>query len=543
MSVRPSRTGSPLLVVAHDEPATRERVCHELERRYSCDYEVLGVPRATAATALSALEREAALVLAAPGRDDEQLFGGVRERCPAAKRALLVPWLGWADPETASAVRTAAGRGWIDLYVLEPGATPDEVFHRTVSELLQERARLVGTGPAGAVVRGPNRSRHVHELQATLAALGIPHRHEPDEGPPTVLLAGQEPLVGPRPADVAAAVGFPTDALDGEADLVVVGAGPAGLGAAVYAASEGLRTVVVDRRGIGGQAGSSSLIRNYLGFARGVTGGELAQRAYQQAWLFDARFRVLQPVSSLEREGDRHVVGMADGSCVAARAVVLALGVDYVRLAVPDAEELEGSGIYYGASPAEAQAFAGERVAVVGGGNSAGQAALHLARYAAHVAVLVRRRSLDETMSRYLIDALEAAPNVSIRGGTQVQRALGEGRLEAVELDAGGSTETLPLAGLFVLIGARPRTDWLPEAFLRDERGFLVTGPRLLDEERGRALWALRRAPRALETSVPGVFAAGDVRARTVKRVAAAVGDGAAAVAQVHEHLAGEAET
>jgi len=398
--------------------------------------------------------------------------------------------------------------------------------------------------PLVGVIMGSKSDWATLRLSAeTLAALGIPHRHEPDEGPPTVLLAGQEPLVGPRPADVAAAVGFPTDALDGEADLVVVGAGPAGLGAAVYAASEGLRTVVVDRRGIGGQAGSSSLIRNYLGFARGVTGGELAQRAYQQAWLFDARFRVLQPVSSLEREGDRHVVGMADGSCVAARAVVLALGVDYVRLAVPDAEELEGSGIYYGASPAEAQAFAGERVAVVGGGNSAGQAALHLARYAAHVAVLVRRRSLDETMSRYLIDALEAAPNVSIRGGTQVQRALGEGRLEAVELDAGGSTETLPLAGLFVLIGARPRTDWLPEAFLRDERGFLVTGPRLLDEERGRALWALRRAPRALETSVPGVFAAGDVRARTVKRVAAAVGDGAAAVAQVHEHLAGEAET
>ena len=536
-----SRTGSPpLLVVAHDDSAARARVADELERRYARDYGVVAVDRARAVEAIATLQGEAAVLLAAPGPDDEELFGLARERFPGARRALLVPWLGWADETTAAAIRTAAGRGWIELYVLEPSAPPDEVFHRTISELLQERARLTGTGPAEAIVRGPARSRCVHDLQATLAALGIPHRHEDGGEPPVVTLAGREPLVDPSPEQVAAAVGFPTTAVDGEADVVVVGAGPAGLGAAVYAASEGLRTVVVDARGIGGQAGSSSLIRNYLGFARGVTGGELAQRAYQQAWLFDARFRVLQEVTRLERRDGRHLVGMGDASEVAAHAVVLALGVDYRRLEAPGAAELEGAGVYYGVSPAEAQAFAGERVAVVGGGNSAGQAAVYLARYAEHVSVLVRRPDLTETMSRYLIDALEAAPNVAILGSTQVRAAVGEGRLEALELDVAGASETRPLAGVFVLIGARPRTEWLSDAFLRDERGFLVTGPHVLEDERARAAWPLERAPLGLETSVPGVFAAGDVRARTVKRVAAAVGDGAAAIAQVHEHLAGE---
>jgi len=536
----------PLLVVAHDDAERRARVVTELERRYSCDYDVLGMERAGAGEALARLGRDTvAVLLAQSGADDEHLLGLVRENCPTAKRALLVPWLGWADPQLAAAIRTAAGRGWIDLYVLEPARTPDEVFHRTVSELLQERARLRGAGPAGALVEGPARSPRVHELQGTLAALGIPHRVEATtDGATRVHLAGHETLVDPRPEELAAAVGFHVGAVGGEADAVVVGAGPAGLGAAVYAASEGLRTVVVDRRGIGGQAGSSSLIRNYLGFARGVTGGELAQRAYQQAWLFSAQFRVLQPVVRVEREERGIVVGMADGSEVVGRAAVLALGVDYRRLEVPGAAELEGAGVYYGASPAEAEALAGERVAVVGGGNSAGQAALHLARHAAHVTVLVRRPSLDATMSRYLIDALEATPNVTIRGGTQIAAVQGTGRVEGLELlDADGGTSALDLAAIFVLIGAQPRTEWLSQAFARDRWGFLLTGPRVLEDEHGRAAWPLERAPLALETSVPGVFAAGDVRARTVKRVAAAVGDGAAAVAQVHEFLAGEAES
>jgi thioredoxin reductase (NADPH) len=312
----------------------------------------------------------------------------------------------------------------------------------------------------------------------------------------------------------------------------------------VYAASEGLRTVVVDRRGIGGQAGSSSLIRNYLGFARGVTGGELAQRAYQQAWLFSAQFRVLQPVVRLERTERGIVVGMADDTEVVGRAAVLALGVDYRRLEVPGAEELEGAGVYYGASPSDAMALAGEPVAVVGGGNSAGQAAVHLARHARHVTLLVRRPSLQETMSRYLIDTLEATPNVTIHGGTQIAAVLGSGRVEGLELlDADGGRSTLDVAGIFLLIGAQPRTEWLSELFVRDRWGFLLTGPRVLEDERGQAVWPLERMPLALETSVPGVFAAGDVRARTVKRGAAAVGDGAAAIAQVHEYLAGEAET
>jgi thioredoxin reductase (NADPH) len=538
---------APLLVVAHDDPGERARVRTELERRYSCDYGVLGVARADAAAALADLgaDVDVALLLAQSGADDEQLLGLARERFPSAKRALLVPWLGWADPALAAAIRTAAGRGWIDLYVLEPGDMPDEVFHRTVSELLQERARLRGSGPAGAIVQGPARSRRVRELHSTLAALGIPHRVVATEsGPPTVLLARCAPLVDPTPEEVAESVGFHIGVVGGEADAVVVGAGPAGLGAAVYAASEGLSTIVVDRRGIGGQAGSSSLIRNYLGFTRGVTGGELAQRAYQQAWLFSAQFRVLQPVVRVERLERGIVVGMADGTEVVGRAAVLALGVDYRRLDVPGAAELESAGVYYGASPSDAMALAGEPVAVVGGGNSAGQAALHLARHARHVTLLVRRPSLDATMSRYLIDALEATPNLTIRGGTEVRAVHGSGRVERLELlDDDGRTSTLDVAGIFLLIGAQPRTDWLPDDFARDRWGFLLTGQRVLEDEHGRATWPLERMPFPLESSVPGIFAAGDVRAHTVKRVAAAVGDGAAAIAQVHEYLAGEAET
>jgi thioredoxin reductase (NADPH) len=531
--VTPS-TRKPLLLVADDDPVERGRVLDELSRRYSGDYTVGGCTIGELEARLDQADAdgdEIAVCLAA-GERGAELLAGVRGRFPAARRGLLIPWLGWTDSSLRELILKAMARGWIDLYVLRPTRTPDEIFHRTISELLQESARLKGEGPAGATVVAQPRSRRAHELQSTLAGLGIPHRVVAPEtdAPPSVSLADGTVLVDPTAAELARACGFPIELDADEADVVVIGAGPAGLGAAVYAASEGLVTTILDGGGVGGQAGSSSLIRNYLGFPRGLGGGELAQRAYQQAWLFGTRSQVARRAIALE-PGERGFVvrtaGDGAGAAVSARAVVLALGVEYRKLDAPGAVELEGAGIYYGASMSEAQAFAGEEIYVVGGGNSAGQAALHLARYAGRVSILVRSDSLASSMSQYLIDAIENAANVDVKYETEVSAAHGEGRLEQLELrDRGsGETETEEAAALVVLIGAVPDTAWLPDEIARDDWGYVVTG-------------ADAGAARPLETSLPGVFAAGDVRAGSVKRVAAAVGDGALAVSNVHAYLA-----
>jgi len=532
----------PLLVVADDDPAERGRVTDELARRYGGDYAVSGCTNDELITVLEEARPagEVVAVVLAAGERGAELLARVRGLHPTARRGLLIPWLGWLDRPLAELVLKSMARGWIDLYELRPTTIPDEVFHRTIAELLQESARLRGEGPAGATIVAEARSARAHALRATISGLGIPHRLQEEAHPaePTVLLADGSVLSDPSPAELTQALGFPTALEPHEADLVVVGAGPAGLSAAVYGSSEGLRTTVLDAGAVGGQAGSSSLIRNYLGFPRGLGGGELAQRAYQQAWLFGTRFRLTQRVVALEPLAAGIAVRSADGVAVTARAVVLALGVEYRRLDAPGLAELEGAGVFYGASMSEAQALAGEPVFVVGGGNSAGQAALHLARYARQVTILVRRSSLAATMSRYLIDAIEGTPNVEVRPGTEVAAATGDGSLERLELrDANGGTEPVGAAALVILIGARPRTEWLPEEILRDDWGYLLTGAEVLADERSRDRWRLERPPLPLETSVPGVFAAGDVRARAVKRVAGAVGDGAMALTDVHAFL------
>jgi thioredoxin reductase (NADPH) len=321
-------------------------------------------------------------------------------------------------------------------------------------------------------------------------------------------------------------------------DVVIVGAGPAGLAAAVYSAAEGLDALVVEGEAIGGQAGTSSRIRNYLGFSRGISGAELAQRAYQQAWVFGANFLLMQHVTGLRTEGDRHLLTVDDGTEISGRSVVLATGVEYRRLDVPEVEALVGSGVYYGSSVGEAQACVGTHVYVVGGGNSAGQAALYLAKHAAQVSILVRSGSLAASMSRYLREEIEAAPNVDVQYRTTVVGGGGRGRLDHLllhDVETGADRE-VPAGALFLLIGARPRTDWLPTTIARDEAGYLVVGAAI---PRGEAsgTWPLERAPLAYETSLPGVFAVGDVRSQSVKRVANAVGEGSVVIQQVGDYL------
>jgi thioredoxin reductase (NADPH) len=525
----------PLLVVADDDPDARALIEPELERRYGDDYAIRICAVADLGGILDLAEAEGAdvAVALAAGEEGAELLARMRGRFPSARRGLLIPWLGWSRRGVRDLVLRSMAHGWIDLYVIRPTRRRDEVFHRTISELLQEAERLRGEGPAGATVVAHPRSARGHDLRATLAGLGIPHRTLPadDGSAPAVQLADGQVLTDPDAAELTRALGFPTELDSHEADLVVVGAGPAGLSAAVYGASEGLRTTVLDAGAVGGQAGSSSLIRNYLGFPRGLGGGELAQRAYQQAWLFGAQFRLTHRAVSLEARGGRYVLATDSGAEIAARAVVLALGVEYRRLEAPGLTELEGAGVFYGASMSEAQALAGETVYVVGGGNSAGQVALHLSRYACKVKLLVRSSSLAASMSQYLIDTIEAERDVEVLYRTEVAAAIGTGRLEALELRTEDGVRTVPAAALIVLIGAHPHTAWLPAEIARDEWGYLPTGPDL-------SAWPLERPPLALETSLPGVFAAGDVRARSVKRVASAAGSGALAVSDVHAYLA-----
>jgi len=355
---------------------------------------------------------------------------------------------------------------------------------------------------------------------------------------PLVVFPNGMVLENPSNAEVAVAAGGKVNPERADFDVIIVGAGPAGLSAAVYGASEGFRTLVVDKGGIGGQATSSSLIRNYLGFPRGISGRQLAQSAYNQAWVFGAEFVFMQPVTGLVRDGDQLVVTLSDSGPVRCTAVILAMGARYRRLDVPSLEALIGAGVFYGSPTSEAPALAGRDAFVVGGANSAGQAALHLARHARTVTLVVRADSLRAGMSEYLVRQIEATENIKVRLGCQVVGGGGDGRLEHLVLrDIGSKTEAAVEANaLFLLIGAQPNTDWLPPDIERDERGFVLTGA---DVSQRRAA-PLDRLPSLLETSMPGVFAAGDVRHGAVKRVASAVGEGSIAIQFLHQLFAAE---
>ncbi len=552
--------GRAAIVAVDDDAAALGRVRRELERRYAADYDLVcaGSPEeAIAALARIAGEGgDVALVLAdqwMPGTTGTELLQEARRRFPHVKRGLLVDWGAWADPRTKEAILRAMALGSIDYYVLKPWRSPDELFHRTVAEFVHEWSRTRAGGPQEVTVVAPMRGAASAAVRGFLTRNGIPHAFLPADSPeggemlatlghpgeerPVVAFLDGPVLVDPGAQAMAAALGLVTRLEHHRYDVAVVGAGPAGLAAAVYGASEGLDTLVIEREALGGQAGASSMIRNYLGFARGIPGAELAMRAYQQAWVFGATFLMTHDVEGLDHEDGDLVVRTAAGDQVRAGAVVLATGVSYRRLGIPELDALTGAGVFYGASASEAPAFEGEDVYLVGGGNSAGQAALHLARHARNVVLVVRAPTLAETMSHYLIEAIGAAHNVVVLPGTEVIGGGGDGRLEHLVLRRreSGRTERVTLAALFVLIGAVPRTDWLPATVARDRWGFVLTGP---DLTVAGAPWPLERPPFPLETSLPGVFAAGDVRHGSVKRVASAVGEGAIAIKQVHDRLA-----
>jgi thioredoxin reductase (NADPH) len=546
-----------LLAVDHDPAAVRD-VSRELRERYGREYRVICTSSPDHAlatlTRLSDAGEDVALVLAGQwlsGTTGSELFDRVRQLHPHAKRALLVPWGAWNDQATAAAILDAMALGRIDYYVLKPAARPDEVFHQAVSSFLLDWTRARRISPHTIRLVDEASSRLAYEFREVFARCAIPHAfHLPDssKGRELIARAGEDaklPLVAlpdgriltgaTSRTQLMEAVGTSIDPVRDDFDVVIVGAGPAGLSAAVYGASEGLRTLVVDDTGIGGQATLSSLIRNYLGFPSGVSGTRLAEQAYEQAWVFGASFAFMRRATHLQRSGDRLAVTVSDVGPVSAGAVILGTGATYRRLGVPTLEALTGAGVFYGGPVSEAHTMAGKEAYVAGGANSAGQAALHLARYARRVTLVARAPSLEAGMSHYLVRELEATPNVEVRTGTTVVGGGGEGRLQHLVLrdSASGEDEAVAADGLFALIGAQPRTEWLPPEVARDREGFLLTGADLPRTGDGRR----EREPYSLETSMPRVFAAGDVRHGAVRRVASAVGEGSIAIQQVHAAL------
>jgi thioredoxin reductase (NADPH) len=446
--------------------------------------------------------------------------------------------------------------GQLDYVLYRPWRPVEQYLYLPVSEYLAAWERSLAPQVEAVRIVGPRWDARSHAIRDLLARMSIPYGFYPADAEdgrrlleelgedgsrlPVVAFRRGLVLLDPSRVELAEAFGMRTRPPGGTCDLLIVGAGPAGLAAAVYGASEGLQTLVLEPSAPGGQAGSSSMIRNYLGFPHGLSGDELTLRAFEQAWLFGAETVLAQAATGLAARGADRVVRLSDGSEVAARAVILATGVAWRRLGVPALEALAGSGVFYGAAGTEARAMRGEDVFVVGAGNSAAQAAVHLARYAASVTIVAIEHDLGEHMSDYLVREIEAVPNIHVRLHQQVVDGRGQTRLEALTLrdTDSGATETTTASAVFVLIGAEPRTDWLEGVVQRDQRGYVLTGRDLAGTGGAPAGWPPERAPLLLETSLPGVFAAGDVRYRSVKRVASAVGEGAIAVQLVHEYLA-----
>jgi len=546
----------PILLAVDDDASVLEAVVQDLRRQYGATYRVMRAASGQAGldtlNQLKTRQEPVALLLSdqrMPGMTGVEFLERAQGVYPDSLRVLLTAY---ADTEVAiRAINTAR----IHYYLTKPWDPPEERLYPVLNDLLDDWQADYRPPFDGVRVIGHRWSLKDHKARNFLSQNHVPYRWldvaagnealemlktaglDPDKLP-VVLFPDGSALVDPETDALAVRIGLRVQAAQDFYDMVVVGAGPAGLAAAVYGASEGLRTLVIEPLAPGGQAGSSSRIENYLGFPSGLTGAELGRRAHTQATRFGAEF-VTQRAVGLRIDGQYRFVQLADGREVSTHVVLLAPGVQYRKLEIPGTDRLTGRGIYYGAALVEAVACKDEEVFVVGGANSAGQAALHFARYACKVTMLVRGTGLSATMSKYLIDEIGRTSNIVLEPFTQVLEALGEDHLEALKLEGPKGEFEVPASSLFVFIGAAPGTEWLPASILRDDAGFLLAGQDLRIDGKLPEYWKEQREPFLLESSVPGVFVAGDVRHGSVKRVASAVGEGSIAVQFVHQYLAG----
>lgn len=548
----------PAILTVDDDPEVLQAVARDLRREYGDRFRVLRAD--SGASALEAVQQlklrnePVALFLVdqrMPHMSGVEFLEQALEPFPDAKRALLT-----AYADTDAAIR-AINTTQIDYYLMKPWDPPEERLYPVLDDLLDDWQASFRPPFEGIRVIGNRWSPQSHQVKDFLARNQVPYQWldieleeearrlvsyaDATDVPhlPLVLFPDGSRLEQPSNVQVAGKIGLRTQAERPFYDLVIVGGGPAGLAAAVYGASEGLDTVMIEREAPGGQAGSSSRIENYLGFPVGLSGADLARRAVTQARRFGVEILTPQEVSQVRVEGPYRFVKLIDGNEINCHALLVATGVAWRRLNVPGVEALTGAGVYYGAAQTEALACQGEEVYLIGGANSAGQAAMYFSKYARQVIMLVRGDSLTKSMSQYLIEQIEAVENITVRLNSSVVEAKGETSLEAITIadSSTGEKETVPATSLFIFIGALPQTDWLDGLVERDERGFILTGPDLTNDRPRPKGWTLERDPFLLETNVPGIFAAGDVRHRSVKRVASGVGEGAIAVQFIHQYL------
>ena len=547
----------PAILTVDDDPAVSQAITHDLRRQYGADYQIVratsGAEALTMLSKFALRDRQVALIASdqrMPEMTGVEFLEQSRRYAPDAKLVLLT-----AYADTDVAIRAINDIG-LDYYLLKPWDPPKERLYPVLDDLLSDWQEGHPGDTRGLRLVGDRWSGRSHEIKTFLARNHVPYRWfdlERDEEArrlqalaradaadlPLVLVPDGETLRAPSTLELADALGLRTTAEQPLYDLCIVGGGPAGLAAAVYGASEGLQTVVIEREAPGGQAGLSAAIENYLGFPKGLSGADLTHRAVAQARRFGAEMVLARDVVGFETRGPVRAVRFGDNSEIEARAVLVATGMSYRLLETPGLKELTGRGVYYGATASEAQACDGDDVYIVGAANSAGQAVLNIARFARRVVLLTRSDALEKSMSQYLVKRIRATENVEVWLQAEIVAGRGDDHLQAITIAdrAAGTKEDVPASWLFVFIGASPHTDWLGSNIARDEKGFVITGQDLLTRKDG-PRWPLRRAPFALETSVPGVFAAGDVRLDSMKRVASAVGEGAMSVYLVHRYLA-----
>ena len=547
----------PVILTVDDDPEVLQAVARDLRQEYGDRFRILRAE--SGASALEALEQlklrnqPVALFLAdqrMPQMSGVEFLEQALSMFPDAKRALLT-----AYADTDAAIR-AINTTRIDYYLMKPWDPPQERLYPVLNDLLDDWQATFHPPFEGIRVIGNRWSPHSHQAKDFLARNQVPYQWMDIElSPeaqqlveyadsdklhlPLVLFEDGSNLMQPSNVQIAEKIGLKTQAEKPFYDLIIIGGGPGGLAAAVYGASEGLRTVMIEREAPGGQAGTSSRIENYLGFPVGLSGGDLTRRAVTQAKRFGVEILTPQEVTGIRLEDPYRFVQLSDGSEISCHAIILALGVSWRRLNVPGLEKLTGAGVCYGAAQTEAMSCQGEEVYIIGGANSAGQAAMYFSKYAAHVTMLVRGDSLTKSMSQYLIDQIGETPNITVQTHSSVIEAKGETSLEALTIVNAltGETQTVPATSLFIFIGAQPRTDWLDGVVEKGDRGFILTGPDLQLNQRRPKGWTLERDPYLLETNIPGVFAVGDVRQGSVKRVASSVGEGSICVQFVHQYL------